>query len=90
MCVIGAVRHYQCPVCGREYTNHRSLDHHMHVHSGKTTCLVCGAVYGRVGTLRNHVLQKHPEAAQLLSDLLAGRPPPPGGAARPALPSDST
>ncbi|XP_043227961.1 broad-complex core protein isoforms 1/2/3/4/5-like isoform X3 [Amphibalanus amphitrite] len=90
----GAVRHFQCPVCGREYTNHRSLDHHMHVHSGKTTCLVCGAVYGRVGTLRNHVLQKHPEAVQLLAQMMASRsgsqpaptlpppppPPPPGGA----------
>ena len=81
LCVIGGGggaaalgrHHFQCAVCGREYTNHRSLDHHMHVHTGKTTCLVCGAVYGRVGTLRNHVLHKHPEAAQLLAQMMAGR-----------------
>lgn len=45
----------------------------MHVHRGSTTCLICGSVYGRVGTLRHHVLTRHPEAANLLVQMLPSR-----------------
>ncbi|KAF0312962.1 Zinc finger protein 256 [Amphibalanus amphitrite] len=49
-----------CSVCWRAYTNPQSLQKHLPVHRGHTTCRVCGRVFDRVARLNAHVRAAHP------------------------------
>ncbi|XP_037084186.1 transcriptional repressor scratch 1-like [Pollicipes pollicipes] len=48
-----------CPVCGRQYTNPRSLEYHKKMHAGLTTCVLCGKVSSKVEHLRRHLENVH-------------------------------
>ena len=48
-----------CDVCGRRYKHRDSLVAHSKVHSGVTTCHVCGAVSSNVQNLRQHLESVH-------------------------------
>ena len=48
-----------CGTCGRVYSHLSSLLLHKKLHEGRTTCSLCGSVYGRVSILRNHLQRVH-------------------------------
>ncbi|XP_037084742.1 zinc finger protein 596-like [Pollicipes pollicipes] len=56
---------YTCPVCRRVYTHPESLRQHLPVHSGDTTCRLCGRTFCRPALLRCPVCGKtytHPKS----------------------------
>jgi len=50
---------FTCEACGKKFTNRGSLQHHYSSHRGHTKCHVCGKVFGRIHTLKLHLLKKH-------------------------------
>ena len=50
---------FSCPICGRRYTNSRSLEYHKKMHAGLTTCALCGKVASKVEHLRRHLENVH-------------------------------
>ena len=48
-----------CDVCGRRYTNKRTMRAHMKLHQGLTTCRICLKVICTVEHLRRHLLAEH-------------------------------
>lgn len=50
---------FTCEACGKEFTNRGSLQHHYSSHRGHTKCHVCGKVFGRIHTLKLHLIKKH-------------------------------
>uniref|UniRef100_A0A182JSM2 BTB domain-containing protein n=1 Tax=Anopheles christyi TaxID=43041 RepID=A0A182JSM2_9DIPT len=50
---------YKCKVCGRGFVTCKSLNMHLHIHSGRTKCGICGAVLSRTANLKRHMKLKH-------------------------------
>jgi hypothetical protein len=50
---------FTCDTCGKKFTNRGSLQHHNSSHRGHTKCHVCGKVFGRIHTLKVHLISKH-------------------------------
>ena len=70
-----------CGVCGRQYSNKRTMRAHMKLHQGLTTCLVCHKVICTVEHLRRHLLVEHaltPEQVKRMTTVSGGA----GGSAR--------
>nr|XP_018916107.1 PREDICTED: zinc finger protein 1 homolog [Bemisia tabaci] len=47
---------YECSVCGQMYSLQTSLQKHMKLHTGETTCTICNGVYSSIGNLNKHLL----------------------------------
>ncbi|XP_043227291.1 broad-complex core protein isoforms 1/2/3/4/5-like isoform X3 [Amphibalanus amphitrite] len=54
---------HHCPVCWKPFTHPKSLLQHLPVHTGSTTCPVCGRVCDRKARLNLHMRRCHPEYA---------------------------
>merc|ERR1712013_322513 len=52
---------YVCQVCNKAFDIATSLNHHMKIHTGQTSCTICGKVMSRVGHLKRHMKSVHPE-----------------------------
>jgi len=52
---------YVCEVCNKSFDIATSLNHHMKIHTGQTSCTICGKVMSRVGHLKRHMKSVHPE-----------------------------
>ena len=52
---------HRCPVCGKAFLHPKSLLQHLPVHTGSTTCPVCGRVCDRKARLNLHMRSCHPE-----------------------------
>jgi len=52
---------YVCQVCNKSFDISTSLNHHMKIHTGQTSCTICGKVMSRVGHLKRHMKTVHPE-----------------------------
>jgi len=52
---------YVCHVCNKSFDISTSLAHHMKIHTGQTSCTICGKVMSRVGHLKRHMTTVHPE-----------------------------
>ncbi|EAU77826.1 AGAP012669-PA [Anopheles gambiae str. PEST] len=50
---------YKCKVCGKGFVTCKSLNMHLHIHSGRTKCGICGAVLSRTANLKRHMKLKH-------------------------------
>jgi len=48
-----------CPVCGKWFSGKASLGNHKPIHAGRTTCTICGHVYGSMHNLRMHLRRAH-------------------------------
>lgn len=63
--IIGEVPKYECDQCDRTFKRLDSLYKHNSVHTGRTACPVCGAVFSRIAHLTRHMRIKHPECPTL-------------------------
>lgn len=50
---------YTCPHCEKTFKNEGSLSHHMSYHRGQTKCVLCGKTFGRIHTMKLHMIKVH-------------------------------
>nr|CAD7433013.1 unnamed protein product [Timema monikensis] len=62
----GDAAKFRCTECGKEYNQRSTLLQHKKVHSGKTTCIVCGRVLNRVRDLLIHMEMVHKIPRQVM------------------------
>ena len=69
---------FPCRLCGRLYRSASSRSAHERVHSGTTSCHICGRFLGKMGNLKRHLVNRHriesAEADELLRQRIAGQP----------------
>lgn len=59
--IIGQPPRYTCETCGHTFKRLDSLYKHNNIHTGKTKCPVCNAVFSRVTHRTRHMRLKHPD-----------------------------
>ncbi|KAF4516878.1 hypothetical protein B566_EDAN011222 [Ephemera danica] len=50
---------FRCSLCNMEYKSQSSLNCHMHSHTNKSRCPVCGSLLNRIYDLRRHLINTH-------------------------------
>jgi len=59
--IIGEVPKFDCDLCGKSFKRFDSLTKHQSLHTGRTQCPVCDAVFSRVAHRTRHMKIKHPD-----------------------------
>jgi len=50
---------FSCEHCQKKFASHQSLANHQPVHTGKTTCNICGKVESTRSNLSRHIKMSH-------------------------------
>ena len=51
---------FSCDLCGKKFRHRDSLKHHWSSHRGQTVCPICQKVFGRLFTMKRHIMRMHP------------------------------
>ncbi|KAF0290983.1 Zinc finger and BTB domain-containing protein 49 [Amphibalanus amphitrite] len=69
---------FPCRLCGRVYRSSSSRSAHERVHSGTTSCHICGRFLGKMGNLKRHLVNRHRMESGDAAELLRQRAAAPG------------
>ena len=50
---------FSCDICLKSFSNKKSLQNHLGIHKGKTTCQICNTVFSTTSNLNFHMRKIH-------------------------------
>ncbi|XP_023327405.1 protein tramtrack, beta isoform isoform X4 [Eurytemora carolleeae] len=51
---------FECELCGKQFSNKKSLQNHRGIHRGRTSCTICNKVLSTTSNLNAHMRNSHP------------------------------
>jgi len=76
MMVYDKPKQFPCPHCDKSYAVDTSLNEHLKVHTGETTCQICKVPQARIATLRRHLRTIHKLAEEEIALMVARKQVP--------------
>jgi len=76
MMVFDKPKQFPCPHCDKSYAVDTSLNEHLKVHTGETTCQICKVPQARIATLRRHLRTIHKLSEEEIALMVARKQVP--------------